>query len=286
MPVSPPPVVTPITGELPNRGQTEAQFDTNQQNFVDYQAGFGPEVNDLADWMETTANSTEGWSNSASADAITATAQADIATAAAASAVNSPGTNATSTSSITPALGAQSFTLDQTGKDFVVGQFVNVVNSPTNYFNGLITAFNPGTGAMTVEARVVESTGAATAWTITPSAAAQGETFIAPVQTFVALGSVSGTVTVDLQAGLKQSLTTSGNITLAFTLPNLATSTTEVECVLLITKGGSHTITWPVGTQFSDGAAPAQSSGTTTEYVATKQGSSNWIVSASRKNIA
>ena len=252
-----------------------------------------PYVDLAATNVYVNAQAAEGAAVTAQAQAVISTAQAVISTAkaaeasaSAASAVNAPGTNATSTSSLTPALGTQSFTLAQTGKDFVVDQFVNVVNSPTNYFNGLITAFNSGTGEMTVEARVAESTGAATAWTITPSTAAQGERFIAPVQTFVALGSVSGTVTADLRSGLKQSLTTSGNITIAFTLPTLATSSTEVEAVLLITKGGSHTITWPGGTQWSDGAAPAHASGATTEYVATKQGSSNWIVSASRKNIA
>lgn len=65
MPVPTPPGVTPIAGELPNRGQTETQFDTNQQNFVNYQANFGPEINDLTDWLEETANQTEIWANEA-----------------------------------------------------------------------------------------------------------------------------------------------------------------------------------------------------------------------------
>ena len=282
---------TPITlysGDVPLRdgSQTNTEFSNNTGDLLSWVAPMPVEFNAALVWVNDSLTEIEGFSVSAGNSASTATTKAAEAAASAASAVNSPGTNATSTSSITPALGAQSFTLAQTGKDFVVGQFVNVVNSPTNYFNGLITAFNSGTGAMTVEARVAESSGAATAWTITPSTAAQGERFIAPVQTFVALGSVSGAVTIDMRAGLKYSLTTSGNITIAFTLPSLATSSTEVECVLLITKGGSHSITWPVGTQFSDGAAPAQLSGATTEYVATKQGSSNWIVAASRKNIA
>lgn len=69
MPVSPPPAVTPIAGELPNRGQTETQFDTNQQNFVNYQANFGPEVNDATAWMKDVADQTEVWANEAEVSA-------------------------------------------------------------------------------------------------------------------------------------------------------------------------------------------------------------------------
>lgn len=69
MPVPNPPIVTPIVGELPDRGQTEVQFDTNQQNFVNYQANFGPEINELADWLADTANQTEIWANSSESNA-------------------------------------------------------------------------------------------------------------------------------------------------------------------------------------------------------------------------
>lgn len=286
MPVSSPPVVTPIAGELPNRGQTEAQFDTNQQNFVNYQAGFGPEVNDLADWMEETANFTEGWANSAEEDAATATTKAGEAAASAASALSSPGTSATSTSTITPAMGDVSFTLAQTGKSFVVGQFVTVSNSPTNFFNGQITAFNSGTGAITVNGRTVESTGSASAWTITASAPAQGEKFNAPCQSAVALGNVSGTVNVDLRNGLDVSMTLVGNTTLTFTMPDLFATGTSTEVTLLITKSGSYSLTMPVGTEYSDGAAPNPSSGTKNEYVGTRRFGGNWIFALSRKNIS
>lgn len=282
---------TPITlysGDVPLRdgSQTNTEFSNNTGDLLSWVAPMPVEFNAALVWVNDSLTEIEGFSVSAGNSATTATTKAAEAAASAASAVNSPGTNATSTSSITPALGAQSFTLAQTGKDFVVGQFVNVVNSPTNYFNGLITAFNSGTGAMTVEARVAESTGAASAWTITPSTAAQGELFTAPVQKFVDLGTVSGTVNVNLQAGLKYSFTTSGNVTIVPTLPSLATSSTETEAIYKITKGGSHSIIWPVGTLWSDGAPEQHDSGQTNEYVTTKQGSDSWINSTSRKNIA
>ena len=69
MTVPTPPEITEITFELPAVGQDDDQFDTNQANFVNYQQDFGPEVNDLALWMEDTANSTEGWANDAEASA-------------------------------------------------------------------------------------------------------------------------------------------------------------------------------------------------------------------------
>ncbi len=276
----------PTPPDFPAPTDTPEDFDDKAYDCFPYVEGAANNVYANAQAAEAAAATAEAQAVISTAQAAISTTKASEASASAASALQTPGTSATSTSAITPAIGTNSFTLDQTGKNFVVNQFVTVANSNTKYFNGIITAFDAGTGAMTVDARVVLGSGSASAWTITASAPANGELFTAPVQTFVALGSVSGTVTVDLRAGLKQSLTTSGNITLAFTLPNLATSTTEVECVLLITKSGSHSITWPVSTQFSDGAAPAQLSGATTEYVATKQGSGNWIVSASRKNIA
>lgn len=72
MPVSSPPVVAPLTGTPPNRGQSEEDFNTNQQNFVDYQVDFVPDVNDLADWFEDTANFTETQANAAESSATAA----------------------------------------------------------------------------------------------------------------------------------------------------------------------------------------------------------------------
>lgn len=280
--------ITLYEGQVPLRdgSQTNAEFSENVGDLLTWIPPMTVEFNEELVIVNASLITIEGFSESAETAATTATTKAAEAAASAASALQTPGTNATSTSAITPVIGTNSFTLAQTGKNFVVNQFVTVANSNTKYFNGIITAFNAGTGAMTVDARVVLGSGSASAWTITAAAPANGELFTAPVQTFVALGSVSGSVTIDMRAGLKYSLTTSGNITIAFTMPTLATSSTEVEAALLITKGGTHTITWPAGTQWSDGSAPAQSSGATHEYVATKQGSSSWIVSASRKNIS
>lgn len=83
MTVPAPPEITEIAFELPAVGQDDDQFDANQANFVNYQQDFGPEVNDLAVWMEDTANSTEGWANDAEESATASEASRQAADAAA-----------------------------------------------------------------------------------------------------------------------------------------------------------------------------------------------------------
>jgi hypothetical protein len=98
-----------------------------------------------------------------------AAAQATAAAASAATALNAPGTQATSTTSLAIGLGVRSLTLAQTGKAFVVGQYVEIVNSTTGWMVGLITAFTSGTGAMTVTVTNTGGSGTLASWTITPT---------------------------------------------------------------------------------------------------------------------
>jgi len=290
MAVTPPPLITTDVSDPPNRGQEQAVFSPKMDSFL---ASFNPfkvAQNTLAGWIETIANLVEGWANSADADATTATAQAAIATAAASSAINSPATNATSTSTITPVIGANSFTLAQTGKAFVVGQFVTVADATTpttKFFNGAITAFNSGTGAITVTAIVVVGTSSGSNWVITAAAPAQGENFVSPVQTFVALGNVSGSVAIDLRNGLACSMTITGNTTFTFTMPALFATGKSTWWLAQITRSGSYSIGYPAGTQFHDGAAPTFAVGTLNELLITwDNGSSTGIGSRPRGNIS
>lgn len=97
----------------------------------------------------------------------------DLAAAYAASALNAPGTNATSTSSHSLTLGSKDFTLVQTGKLFSVGQSVVVTRTsdPTKRLVGPITAF--AANVLTVDAQLLSSTGGPyTDWTIALSAPA------------------------------------------------------------------------------------------------------------------
>jgi hypothetical protein len=290
MAITPPPYVDPLSGTPPNRGQTEEAFNTNQQNFVDYQVGFVPDVNDLAEWFEYAATTTETNTNVAVAAAGSASTSAATAVAAASSAINAPGTNATSTTSITPVIGANAFTLAQTGKTFVVGQFVTVADATTptsKFFNGAITSFNSGTGAITVNAMVTAGSGSGSNWVITASAPAQSERFVAPVQTFIALGNVSGTVNIDLRNGLACSMTIVGNTTFTFVMPSLFTTGNSTWWLASIIRSGSYTIGYPVGTKFHDGAAPTFAVGTLNELLITwDNGSSTGIASRPRGNIA
>lgn len=86
-------------------------------------------------------------------------------------AINAPGTSATSTSSVAIGTGSRSLTLAQTGKAFVVGQFVQIVSTANtaNWMVGGITAFNSGTGAMTVNVTHTGGSGTIAAWAITPA---------------------------------------------------------------------------------------------------------------------
>jgi len=116
----------------------------------------------------------------AAAEVVLAEGSADAAAASAveaagyaATALSAPGTNATSTTSLTIGTGSKSLTLAQTGKSFAVGQFVELVNATANWMLGNITAFNSGTGAMTVDVTHIGGSGTFAAWTVTPAVPSQ-----------------------------------------------------------------------------------------------------------------
>ena len=163
---------------------TSATFSAKAQAFTVAQAAMGGELNTMvtqANTLEANVTAKEASAtasaNSAVASAATGSAQAALATtngaaqvtlaaaqvslattqannaaASAASAVNAPGTSGTSTTSLTLGTGTQTFTT-QTGKAWTIGQPVNIsrTSDPTNSaMYGLITAYNSGTGAMSV----------------------------------------------------------------------------------------------------------------------------------------
>ena len=180
--------MTPLTG-MPARTQEQSTFNTNANDFFSTKLPlFVTEANALQVDVDAKKTLAETAATTATTQAGTATTQAGIATtqaglalgykddaaASAASAVLSPGSQATSASSISVGTGSKSLTLAQTGKNFVVGQFVSITRTsdPAGvWMNGAITAFTAGTGVMTVD--VVNAYGAAgpyTDWTISQSA--------------------------------------------------------------------------------------------------------------------
>lgn len=110
---------------------------------------------------------------------------ASNAAASAASAVNAPGTSATSTSSLGIGTGSKSLSV-QTGKAFVVGQWVTIANTAnaSNWMHGQITAYTSGTGALVVNVTAVGGTGTYAAWTIGLSAPSQSSAALLSTSTY------------------------------------------------------------------------------------------------------
>jgi len=94
------------------------------------------------------------------------------AAASALSAVNAPGTSGTSTTSNAAGTGAKTWTT-QTGKAWVVGQWVTVARTadPAGvWMLGQITAYNSGTGSLTVNVLYASASTTHTDWTISLAA--------------------------------------------------------------------------------------------------------------------
>lgn len=89
------------------------------------------------------------------------------------SALNAPGTSATSTTSSVIGTGSKTFAI-QTGKAFSVGQFVIAADqtTPANYMVGQITAHNSTTGSLTVNVTVTGGSGTLSNWIISLTALA------------------------------------------------------------------------------------------------------------------
>lgn len=298
--------ITLYTGDVPLRdgSQTNEQFSTNVGDLLTWIPPMTEEFNtELANVNESLLE-IEGIAADAEASAAAAavseseattqagisTTQAGIAVAAAASATLAPGTSATSTSTLTPGYGSKSFTLAEVGKTFVVGQFVTVADSadPGNkYFNGPITAFTSGTVAITVDSRAFAGMTSSSSWVVTGSAPAFGQRFTNPTQSFVALGTVSGTVNLDLRVTMSFILTIGGNTNFTVTLPDGYGATDQIGCELDITMGGTlYTIGYPAGTDFHEGANPITAINTRDVIGFVKKGNADAVVGRLRRAIS
>lgn len=137
-------------------------------------AAAGASATAAANSATASANSATAAANSASSAATQASnalASANSSAASALSAVNAPGTNGLSTTSLSIAIESKTFTI-QTGKAFSIGQFVIIArtSSPSNFMSGQITSFNSSTGQMIVNVTQTNGSGTYDDWTVSLTA--------------------------------------------------------------------------------------------------------------------
>ncbi|WP_294392008.1 hypothetical protein [uncultured Sphingomonas sp.] len=180
-----------------------------------------------------------------------ANALAVRAETAAAAAFSSPGASATSTTSLSIGTGSKTLTI-QTGKAYSVGQGVVIANTadPDTQMRGRITAYNSGTGALTVN--VISRTGSGTysAWTIslgaTPDIASTSEVRAGTSEALLTVKAVydalapvniadGGTIAFNLAAGENFAWTIGG----ARTLPNPSNMVQRKKFEITVTTGVS-----------------------------------------------
>lgn len=158
---------------------TRDEFSTAAAAFVLAQKdALRPEINTWAGQANTVAGEVNTNAATATTQAGIATTQAGIATtqasnaaSSALTAINAPGTSATSVTSDAIALGSTTITI-QTGKALVVGMFVIQARTaaPSDYMIGQITAYDSGTGVLTHNVLKVGGSGTYAAWTVSLTA--------------------------------------------------------------------------------------------------------------------
>jgi hypothetical protein len=177
-------------------------------------------------------------------------AAADAEAAAASAAAYAAALYGTSTTSVAVGTGSKSWTT-QTGKQFSVGVFLTIARTaaPTNWMVGQVTAYNSGTGALTVNVTGTNGSGTYTDWTINVSGA-QGATGLTGPAYVQARSTKTGAYT--LVAGDLGNLIdcTSGTFTLAFTAA--ATLTSSWWCEIRNSGTGDVTLD-PNSTEQIDG---------------------------------
>lgn len=184
--------MTTITAlPTPPTRQDPSNFNTRADAFLAALPTFATETNAVAGEVNTNATAAAGSASNAATQVTLAATQVTLAAAqvalattqatnaatsasqaasSASTALNSPGTNASATDSVAIGTGSKSFNI-QAGKAFAVGQIVLVAaGTAGNWMLGQITAYNSGTGALTVNATQSAGSGTFASWTVSPTA--------------------------------------------------------------------------------------------------------------------
>jgi hypothetical protein len=126
--------ITEFSGTPPNLNQSQPDFDTNNQAFVNYVTGLAPELNEFV------------------------------------AALNTFATTSTSSTSLAVSIGTKNLTVEA-GKSFQIGMTVTLgyTTNGAIFMQGQVTAYNSTTGAMTVLVNFIQGSGTYAAWTVSLS---------------------------------------------------------------------------------------------------------------------
>lgn len=155
--------VVPTLPTAPSRSDAPDVFVARADAHVAALTPWTTTVNSLGTWVNDTAVDVAADAASASADATTATNAANSAATSASSAINAPGTNATSTTPLSISIASKAFVI-QTGKAFVPGMFMIAYNSASNWMFGQVTAYDSGTGDLTLAVTKISGSGTYASW--------------------------------------------------------------------------------------------------------------------------
>jgi hypothetical protein len=124
--------ITEFSGTPPSLNQSQPDFDTNNQAFVNYVTGLAPELNEFA------------------------------------AALNTFATTSTSSTSLAVSVGSKSLTVEA-GKSYFPGQSLTIARTSDtdNRMFAVVDSYNSGTGALVVTSQAFEGSGTFTDWTIT-----------------------------------------------------------------------------------------------------------------------
>lgn len=158
MPTTPPSITALPAPPDPNN---RATFNTLAYPWSVAQQTLATELGAVAANVFSNATGVATDAGTATTQAGVATTQAGISATWAASAMGAPGTQATSSTSMSVSLGVKTPTLDQTGKAFAVGQQLVFARSsaPATRMFARLDAFTPGTGAMSITVQTFEGSG-------------------------------------------------------------------------------------------------------------------------------